>query len=232
MPGDHLLTLTRAWARELDRRARDEYGLPTLVLMENAGRGVVDVLGRLAAPGPVVVCCGLGNNGGDGFVIARHLDLRGLPVRVLLTGSADRLAGDAATNYRVAARAGIAIEAVPPETPLAAWLERLAGAGTLVDAILGTGTRGDPRPPAATAIEALNRVPACRVAVDLPSGLDADTGWPGNPTVRADHTCTFVAPKRGFLTPGAAEYTGQVHVLDIGAPRRLVEDVLARAARD
>src|SRR5436305_1737090 len=94
-------TLSRQQTRELDRLAVAEYGISSLVLMENAGRGVADRLERLGISGPVAVCCGRGNNGGDGFVVARHLDGRGHAVRVLLLGDPERLAGDAAVNYRV-----------------------------------------------------------------------------------------------------------------------------------
>src|ERR671922_618219 len=96
--------LSRAEVRELDRRAIEEYGVPGVVLMENAGRGVAELLLSLGVHGPVAVCCGKGNNGGDGFVIARHLDNRNVPVRVLLFARPEELTGDAAVNYRIIAR--------------------------------------------------------------------------------------------------------------------------------
>src|SRR5918911_70384 len=98
------MLLTRAEARALDRRAMDEFGVPGIVLMENAGRGMADLLRALGVGGPVVVCCGKGNNGGDGFVLARHLDNAGIPVRVLLFANPEELAGDAAVNHRILAR--------------------------------------------------------------------------------------------------------------------------------
>jgi NAD(P)H-hydrate epimerase len=103
---------------------------------------------------------------------------------------------------------------------------QLAGADWIVDALLGTGARGEPRPPLGAVIEQLNAAAAKRLAVDLPSGLECDTGAAAQHTIRADETCTFVAMKRGFATPGARQYTGRVHVLNIGAPRRLVEEVM------
>ena len=103
-------TLTRSQAQLLDRRAIDQYGIPGLLLMENAGRGVVDTLESLGIGGPVVVCCGKGNNAGDGFVIARHLDLRGHRVRVLLWADPSSLSGDAATNFRILHKARIPIQ--------------------------------------------------------------------------------------------------------------------------
>jgi NAD(P)H-hydrate epimerase len=103
----------------------------------------------------------------------------------------------------------------------------LAGAEWIVDALLGTGARGAPRPPLDVVIHALNQHSAHKLAVDLPSGLDCDTGEPAEPTIRADHTATFVAPKLGFANPLAAESLGQLHVVDIGAPRRLIEEIAA-----
>ncbi len=221
--------IDRRSARELDRRAMTEYGIPGMVLMENAGRGVADVLCRLGVAGPVVVCCGKGNNGGDGFVLARHLDLRGLAVQVLLWANPQQLTGDAAANFQILQRCDVPIEVLEnrPEAERATCF--LAGAEWIVDALLGTGARGNPRPPFDAVIDLLNAAAAPKLAVDLPSGLDCDTGCPGQPTIRAAHTCTFVAPKRGFSAPEAQPFVGQVHVLDIGAPRKLVDDVLQRA---
>jgi NAD(P)H-hydrate epimerase len=218
--------LTRQQVREVDRRAVEEYGMASLVLMENAGRGCVDLLQQLGAAGPVVVCCGRGNNGGDGFVIARHLDLRRISVRVVVCCAPDRQAGDAEANYRILARSGV--EIVPHgDTFQNDLLHRaLSGADWIVDALLGTGATGEPRTPYGEMIAALNAWPAKKLAVDVPSGLDCDSGRPASNTFRADHTGTFVAAKPGFFTPEARPYVGQLHVLDIGAPRMLIESVL------
>jgi NAD(P)H-hydrate epimerase len=210
--------LTRAQVREIDRRAVDEYGMTGLVLMENAGRGVADVLCRLGIDGPVVVCCGKGNNAGDGFVIARHLDLRGYDVRVHLWTKPDALRGDAAANFNILAKSGLAIDG------LGETFKGLASAAWIIDALLGTGAAGDPQPPLDAAIEQINVAAAKKLAVDVPSGLDCDTGAPSRHTVVAQHTCTFVAMKAGFLANGAAGYTGQVHVCDIGVPRKLLAE--------
>jgi NAD(P)H-hydrate epimerase len=96
----------------------------------------------------------------------------------------------------------------------------------VVDGLLGTGARGEPKPPLDAVIDQINEARAQRFAIDLPSGLDCDTGEAAQHTIRASHTCTFLAPKAGFAAPGAAQYTGQVHVLDIGAPRKLLREVL------
>jgi len=224
------LTLTRDQVREIDRRATAEYGVPSIVLMENAGRGLAD---RLQTFGPglpeghtVVVCCGRGNNAGDGFVLARHLDLRRIAARVLIWGDPAQLSSDAATNYRIIERSGIPMEVFESGHDSARLDALLADASWIVDALLGTGAIGAPRPPLDAVIRQLNGHPAPKLAVDLPSGLDCDTGQAHDPTIIAAHTLTFVAQKPGFFTPGAKRYTGQVHVLDIGAPRKLVEEFL------
>jgi NAD(P)H-hydrate epimerase len=216
----------RAQAREIDRRATEEYGIASLVLMENAGRGVADVLCRLGAAGPVVVCCGKGNNAGDGFVIARHLDLRAIPVRVLVWAEPDELTGDAGVNFRILSKTDVPIEIFGSRHDSQRLAEQFQGANWIVDALLGTGARGEPRPPLDAVIAALNAAAAPRLAVDLPSGLDCDTGQAAAHTVRAAHTCSFVGLKPGFLVPGAADYTGTVDVLDIGVPRKLIDEVL------
>jgi NAD(P)H-hydrate epimerase len=222
-----LRPISRAEARTVDRRAAEEYGITGLVLMENAGRGVVDRLEALGISGPVVICCGKGNNAGDGFVIARHLDLRGYEVRVLVWAGADELTGDAGVNFRVLRAMQLPLALLGKGHDAAQLDAALAGAAWIVDALLGTGARGEPRSPLDAVIDQLNDSPVPKLAVDLPSGLDCDTGEAAGHTIRAAHTCTFVAPKLGFRAPEADRYTGQVHVLDIGAPRRLVEDVLA-----
>jgi NAD(P)H-hydrate epimerase len=216
--------LTRQRAGELDRRAETEYGVPGIVLMENAGRGTTDVLRQLGVRGPIVICCGQGNNGGDGFVIARHLDLRGIAVKVLSWGDASRRPPDAKANFEIIQRAGFPLIECNASTDVAS---ALAGAEWIVDALLGTGARGEVRPPLDMVIPLLNAAGAPILAVDLPSGLDCDTGQPAKHTIHAKLTCTFVAQKAGFLAPGAERYTGQIHVVDIGAPRRLVEEMLA-----
>ena len=221
--------LTRDQVRELDRRAIEEFGLPGLVLMENAGRGTAELLGRLwPGDGPVAIVCGRGNNGGDGFVIARHLELGGRSVRVLLAAEPADVGGDAGTMLAVATKAGIPILSLVT-ADAAAWARHFAGVAVVVDALLGTGATGVPRGGVATAIDAINawreRMPAGRVlAVDLPSGLDCDTGAAPGACVRADATATFVARKAGFASPVAAACTGSVHVLGIGAPRCLLAD--------
>ncbi len=213
------IALTRAQVREVDRRAIEEFGIPGIVLMENAGRGAAEVIrARLPAGGRAAVVCGRGNNGGDGFVIARHLALGGFAVQVFVACDPSILTGDAATNCEIARRMGIPMVRVDSPGAIAASLEALRSAAVVVDAVLGTGFFGDVRSPLDDIIAAINTVGRHVVAIDVPSGLDCDSGLPGNATVRATETVTFVARKIGFDVPGAAAYTGEVHVVGIGAP--------------
>jgi NAD(P)H-hydrate epimerase len=211
-----MIYLTRAQVRDVDRRAIEAFGVPGVVLMENAGRGAAKLLLSLGARGPVAICCGKGNNGGDGFVIARHLDNREIAVRVLLFARPDQLTGDAAINCRIIEQTGIPLVAEPDTATLTTTL---AQAAWIVDALFGTGLTGAVRPPLDGVIGAINSSGKPVLAVDIPSGLDCDTGLPLGATVRAAHTVTFVAPKIGFAQPAAREWLGQVHVVDIGAPR-------------
>jgi NAD(P)H-hydrate epimerase len=252
--------MSRQEVRGLDERASAELGMPTLLLMENAGRGAAGWLAELAGAIPpdaggrpftpppslpepeiphgpppplILVLCGPGNNGGDGGVVARHLDAWGFPVRVVWFARNDQLRGDAATQRDILAKSGIAqtswfddhpADEVDPE----AIRTLLAGAGWLVDGLLGTGLSRPVEGPLRTVIEAINRSGKPVFTLDLPSGLDADTGQPLGVAVRAEATATFAAPKIGFSAPGAAEYTGEVAVIDIGLPRRLLEPFFAK----
>src|SRR5258707_2782707 len=221
------MPLTREQAREFDRGAWEEYGVPGIVLMENAGRGVAVQMRRYnPEKRRAVVVCGKGNNGGDGFVIARHLDNFGWPVKVLLFAKPSELVGDAAVMFEIVKRSGLKIEyvaadAVRFEDYLNDELTNF-GDGWLVDALFGTGLSGEVREPFDRVIAAMNASPAPVLAVDIPSGLDCDTGQPLGIAVRADVTATFVDRKAGFLAEVAQPWLGEVHVVDIGAPRALV----------
>jgi NAD(P)H-hydrate epimerase len=204
-------SLTRAEVRAYDAAAIAS-GVPGIVLMENAARGCVEALDSLRATGPFAIVCGKGNNAGDGYVIARLLHERGDEVRVELIESPG--GGDAAIAFRRMTAAGVIGRTYDRDS---GELEaRLASAGWIVDALLGTGAAGAPREPIAGAIGAINAAGRPALAVDLPSGLDADTGAPPGACVRAAATATFVAPKVGFAAAGAGEYTGRVFVVDIG----------------
>jgi NAD(P)H-hydrate epimerase len=227
--------LTREQVRAVDLRAIEEYSLPGIVLMENAGRNTAHLLHTLASkyrgdrPVKVTVVCGRGNNAGDGFVIARHLENLGAAVRIVLACDPAVYRGDAAVNHAVAVRTGIPMRALEAGSA-ADWSAAIGGADWIVDALLGTGATGAPRGAVATAIGAINEARAAGalvLAVDLPSGLNCDTGVAAGECIRADATATFVARKIGFDVPGASAFTGAVHVLDIGVPRKLLEETAA-----
>lgn len=227
-PDIESIVLSRAQVREIDRLAIEEYGVAGIVLMENAGRNAADVIRRQMHRGNrVAVVCGRGNNGGDGFVIARHLSNAGTDVQLFLACDPDRLAGDADTNYQIIRRMSLPCHAFDSPKAIEGAAGRIESAETIVDAVLGTGFSGDVRPPLDKVIDAINAATRSTViSVDLPSGLDCDSGRPSNATVKADLTITFVAQKLGFRAPGAAAYTGEVHVADIGAPAKLIRRVL------
>lgn len=211
-----------AKVREIDQYAIEQLGIPGLVLMENAGRGVADIIAASTPPSRVLIACGPGNNGGDGFVIARHLDLRGFDVHVLRTTPVSRLRGDAAANYRWLAESEVQIH--DAEQGISeAEISRLDTFAWSVDALLGTGVTGEPRWPLNQIIERLNAMPCRRLAVDLPSGLDASEGTVSQATFRAHETATFVAAKPGLLGPHVRPYVGDLHVVSIGVPRKILQ---------
>jgi hydroxyethylthiazole kinase-like uncharacterized protein yjeF len=194
--------------RAVDRWAIEERGVPSLDLMESAGRAVAEAVGELAPQGPVRVVCGKGNNAGDGLVAARHLAEAGYEVEALLLWPAGELSGDAAANL---AR----VEAEPAGGDLDA---RLAGSAVVVDAIFGTGFSGQPRQPAAAAIEAIDRCGAPVVACDIASGVDASSGEVGGLAVQASVTVAFHAAKLGHRIAPGKWHTGELRVAPIGIP--------------
>lgn len=222
------IRLSRAEVRSVDQRSIEEFGLPGIALMENAGRGVFELLLSLKVTGPVKICAGKGNNFGDGFVIARHLDNAGIPVQIFLLADPQHLTGDAATSYQVASRMGIPIQADPDLSNPDAFRTFLSDADWIVDALLGTGVQGTIRFPFTTAIQIINDATGNKLAVDLPSGIDCDTGLPLGNCIIAAQTATFVAEKKGFAAPESKQFTGAVHVVDIGAPRQIITELLQK----
>jgi NAD(P)H-hydrate epimerase len=209
--------LTAEEMRRADRHTIDEAGVPGPVLMENAGAAVARVVGeRFPHAERVVVLCGKGNNGGDGFVVTRHLAAR---AEALLLASRSEVGGDARLHLVSCERSGGRVTEVPDASAWAAVRTRVEQADLIVDAMLGTGLKTQPFGLVAEAIETLLRraeegVPV--VAVDLPSGLPSDTGDVGWPTVSASVTVTFAAPKRCHILPPACGRVGELVVADIG----------------
>lgn len=208
--------------RRLDERAIQSLGIPGTTLMENAGRGAAEaVLAWLAASKRpvrgrrVAIVCGKGGNGGDGFVVARALKGRGVRCDVLLVGAPRDVRGDAAAKLRELEKAGLRPTVVTDATALAPVLAR---ADLVVDALLGTGTRGMPEGVIARAVDAINAAGRPVLALDIPSGLPADGSAPPGPVVRADATVTFAGLKRGLVVPPGRELAGRVTVVEVGVP--------------
>ena len=217
--------------RTLDRLAADEFGIPSIVLMENAAIGLkTHALEMLcdARSQEIVICCGPGNNAGDGFALARHLHNQGLHPTVITSTRPDALGGDALTNFQIITKMGITI------IDARAYLDASdnPAPGLIVDALFGTGlTRGVEGISSAliARINRLHQAGSLVLAVDIPSGFDARLGSPiGEQVVHADRTITFAALKDGFRSIDAQAYLGEVHVVDIGVPRALLETLGTR----
>jgi NAD(P)H-hydrate epimerase len=211
--------LTREQVRSIDRLAVERYGIASIVLMENASRAAADVAGEMPGgrAGPVLILCGGGNNGGDGLAIARHLHNRGCAVTIGLLVDPAKYQGDALTNWNIVR--AMKLTAKPYQR------DQLAGASLIVDAIFGTGLDKPPREPFESVAAEINGSGVPVLAVDVPSGLDCQTGTPPGACIVATRTITFVAEKVGFANPNAAQWLGRVTVGDIGCPRELVDDV-------
>ncbi len=208
--------------RGLDRFAIEEVGIPGVVLMENAGRGTARLIEEHfqdALAGGVTVLCGRGNNGGDGFVVARHLHNWGHNVRVYLLTRREKVGGDAAINLAVADRMGIEVLEVPDEAAWESVQEQAFRCGLVVDAMLGTGLHSHVRGLYRRVIEALNRTELPVVSVDIPSGLDTSSGRPHGIAVHAAMTATYGLAKLGQVLETAVDYVGRLHVVDISIPR-------------
>ncbi len=219
--------LGRDEIREIDRKAIEEYEIPGIVLMENAGRNVVEEVMKML-PGTdkarVAVFCGKGNNGGDGFVIARHLYNKGVDVSVFLTAEVSSVLsdGDASTNLKILLNMNFEIIELQEER-IGAIGKELQNCNVIVDAIFGTGLKGDVREPVRTLIAKINEADLPVVSVDIPSGLGCDDGVVLGTAVKATKTVTFVAAKTGFFRECGKEYTGELIVSDISIPRELIE---------
>jgi NAD(P)H-hydrate epimerase len=215
--------ISREEARALDRAASERGGVPSLTLMENAGQGSAQaILAEYAGAQRFTVLAGRGNNGGDGYVVARHLAVAGRRVRVLTTTDPDAMSGDARTNLDRYRKEHGPVERIA-EHSLAVLDEALGASDVAVDALYGIGLSRDVEGLDRAVIEHLNDSSIPVVALDLPSGLDADRGVPLGVAVRARLTLTFAHDKRGLCTPAGAEHAGRVRVLDIGIPPALSE---------
>lgn len=239
--------LTVAQVRRIDQLAVERYRMPSIVLMENAARSALAAVTTFYPPetfARVVVLVGKGNNGGDGLAVARLLHNSGYDVKVLYAVEPEELGGDAAVNRDIVEAMGLAAErlvrARPGSKPedekeldLAQAGDAFGWANLAIDGLLGTGIKGSAREPVASLIEKLNDTPDLPVvALDVPSGFDADAGLPGEDgegaAVIAELTVTFAANKVGYRADGASAYTGQVIVGSIGVPHELLDEISAQ----
>ncbi len=233
-PDERIYLLTRDAVREVDRRAVEEYHIPSIVLMENAALHLAEVACQLTGeiPDPrVLILVGPGNNGGDGLALARHLDNSGVDVTIAMLESAGT-SGDPETHRHIATAIGLSGVTLAAGHEADSFCDLLAQGqpyDLIVDALFGTGLDRPIEPPLSHLIEAINQAREDMgihvLAADIPTGLDADEGVPLGVSIRADTTVTFVGLKPGFASLEAQEYLGDIVVAGIGAPRALVEEL-------
>ena len=219
--------LTSAQMRQIDRAAIEDLGIPGLVLMENAGLRTVRALRARfedVARETTVIVAGKGNNGGDGFVVARHLANSGAAPEVLLLAAKDEVKGDAAVNLAIALKMGVPVTEVRTAADWKKFRVAVFHASIVIDAMFGTGLDKPLEGLYAAAVEDINKSPAFKVAVDIPSGLSSDTFEVIGPSVKADLTVTLAAPKVAHIVPPAAERVGELVVAPIGIPPGLFDD--------
>ena len=213
--------MSRDQVRSFDDWAINTALLPGVVLMENAGRSCAELIEQKLTKingNAVCIFCGTGNNGGDGFVIARHLKNADIETVTVICGDPAKIKGEALINYKIAKKIGLKIEHLNPgDDNLEQKVKSLAcGGDIIVDALFGTGLAGTLRNGYDTLVNAINNLDRTIIAVDIPSGLNCDTGLAQGPTIKAEATVTFVAAKKGFINPKAEEYTGQIYIASIG----------------
>ena len=214
--------------READRRTIDDIGIPSIVLMENAGRQAVAAMEAAyedIATSRVAVMCGRGNNGGDGFVVARTLIQRGVDASVFLLGSVAEVRGDARTNLEILGRIGMTVVEITNAQEWELHFSELSEVDLIVDAILGTGFRGRLTGFLETVVADLNSLGVPIVAIDLPTGVSADTASLDGPAVEASMTVTLAAPKIPLVFPPADTHAGDLVIADIGIPLPLLDDI-------
>ena len=213
--------------REIDRRAASEYGIPSLLLMENAGLQVFLAAERYfpdLTSRRISIFCGTGKNGGDGFVLARHLLNRGIAARVYILAKKEEIKGDARLNLEVLERMGVPMVEISTGHDLLEKGDEVSASDLIVDALLGTGLEGPAHGLMAEAISLINKLGKPVVSVDIPSGLSADTGHVFGPCIKASLTVALALPKRSHFLYPAARYAGKVEVADIGIPRSLLNE--------
>ena len=207
--------------QEIDRVTIKKYGVPGMVLMERAGLAVVSKINESYSEKKVVVFCGSGNNGGDGFVIARILHNQGREVELFIASNPGDLKGDAKMNYNAAKKYGVKISPINKFKPVST--KPFNRNSLIIDALLGTGLSRDVRSPVSGVINRINKLSCPVISVDIPSGVSSDTGQIMGCAVKARHTITFGLPKRGHLLYPGAEHSGELFIEDIGFHQKLLQ---------
>lgn len=209
--------MTRQQVRDYDKFAIEQMGVPGIILMENAGKNCADIIMdhlEQARASKVCIFCGTGNNGGDGYVIARHLENAGYKTLTIIIGDTDKIQGDALINLNIIIRMGLEITNISADyEDIKSFAENC---DLIIDAIFGTGLQGSLSPEYISIINQINESEKEIIAVDIPSGLDCDRGLPLGSAIKAVKTVTFVALKEGFSNIKAKKHTGLVYVAPIG----------------
>jgi hydroxyethylthiazole kinase-like uncharacterized protein yjeF len=218
--------ITSQQMKEIDRRTIEEFGVPSLILMENAGSGaacvVLDMVKGLDNRRAICVC-GKGNNGGDGFVCVRHLINSGIDTAVFLIGEPSKLKGDAKINFNILRKMKVKIRVLRTKRDFKIFKESLRNTCIIIDAIFGIGLSGEIKEPYSTIIKAISESGKPILAIDLPSGLDATTGDVLGVCIKANKTVTFGLPKTGFIRKDGPENIGELVVLNISIPKSLLK---------
>lgn len=219
-------TVTVKQMREVDRMMVEDIGITIIMMMENASRNIAElgrkILGGSVKGKKIVILCGKGNNGGDGLGAARHLINYGAKVLCLLTTEVSELRPNARTQYDILHNTQAHVEAYHGPRCFS-LLEEFVDADLLIDALIGYDLKGNPKEPLATFIKKANESEKPILAVDIPSGLDGDTGKPHSPTIKAHTTLTLALPKVGLLTEKAKEYVGELYIADLSVPSSVYE---------
>ena len=215
--------MTASEMRGLDERATKEFGIPSLLLMENAGRGIAELIFNLRTARRVSILCGKGNNGGDGFVIARHLVNRGILVKVILCAPSEEIKGDAKLNFDIVSKMKIPHQEISGSIEEARLAADFQNADLIVDAIFGVGLSAPLEKSFAKIVTLLNHSGRDVLAVDIPSGLHADTGEVLGVACVSRMTATLGLPKKGLFAGEGPKHAGRVLVIDIGLPREILK---------
>ncbi len=222
------MVLSTVAIRNVDRRAIEHFGMDSLVLMENAAsncaRWIVDHFPNRPA---TVILCGSGNNGGDGVVLARHLATLGWPCVCFVQGPLEKLTSDNLHNCQILLKGNCTALRILDSTSWNQAIPDIASAELIIDAMLGTGAKGNPREPLASWIAAANQSHAAKLAIDIPTGIDADSGATGQLFFKTQYTLTFVARKPSMALLDATEKFGAIEVLPIGISAAQIEELIS-----